>query len=88
MAVGWYQCKVLRTGCGDFGFFADIVEVGVANGFASRWATLLESCKREQLAVALAAMTNGLNVNVMIDLAVSDPRTGFSVVQRLYAIGR
>ncbi len=70
MASFFGKCKVETAGAADNGIIGiqlTSLEIASGVGFNTHWFTAAESVKREQLAVALAALTTGKRVMVSQD---------------------
>ena len=62
---GWFMCQVIRAGP-DYDGHVNIMLTDSADSqvFAQRWFQALDAVKQEMLAVALAALSTGYQVNV------------------------
>lgn len=87
MPFSWHDCTVVRTGCGDYGFFVMLQDASGRNEFTPQWFYLHDSCRKEMLAVAMAALTSKLKVQVLTDLAVRHQNGDYCVVHRMYLVG-
>ena len=67
-AGAWYTCTVNMAGPGwGTHCYIKLSDTAATPAFENRWFVALDSQKKEMLAVALTAMTNGLNVLVYVD---------------------
>jgi len=66
--AGWYTCTVKMAGAGwGTHCYIKLSDTAATPDFENKWFVALDSQKKEMLAVALTAMTNGLNVLVYVD---------------------
>ena len=69
-APAWYTCTVDAVGPGWQSLY---VQLTSASAFSGNWYNLPTENGREILAVALTAMTNGMQVLIYADAALNNP---------------
>lgn len=69
-AAAWYTCTVDAVGPG---WQSTYIQLTSASAFTRKWFTVSLENGREVLAVALTAMTNGMQVLVYADASLNNP---------------
>jgi hypothetical protein len=77
---GWFRCQVLRTGPNEDGNIGMLL-TDFNGAFTNRWFGANAQIRKETLATALAAVSTGFPVDVMLSSADE-----FSVVNRCYLL--
>lgn len=76
----WFRCQVVRAGPNEDGNIG-LLLTDVGGSFRDRWFGANPQIRKEVLATALAAVSTGLHVDVMLSSADE-----FSVVNRCYLL--
>ena len=81
-AGGWYTCTVNMAGAGwGTHCYIKLSDTAATPAFENRWFVALDSQKKEMLATALTAMTNGMQV--WVNLSSS---RAYSIIRAMYLI--
>lgn len=79
-APQWYICQVNLAGPAGALTLVRLTDIGAVPAFTKKWFLAPADRAKEMLAVAMAAMTNGMTVKVYVDISVADeypPITSF-----------